>query len=841
LLHRLGDPWEQGRRLTLISAPAGYGKTTLLADWLRSLPMQTAWLMLEPADNDRARFLAYLIAALQRVYPSAGQAARAMLAAPQPPPGEAILTALLNDLAAQPGRCCLALDDYHVIHTRLIHQQVAFLLEHLPGNLHLAIATREDPLLPVSRLRARGQLTEIRQEDLRFSNEETAGFLQQTMALALDGEDIAALEQRTEGWIAGLQLAAASMQGRSDLKGFVQAFSGSSRFILDYLIEEVFEGQPPEVQEFLLKTSILDCLSAPLCDAVTQISSSQAILEALERANLFILPLDQRRQWYRYHHLFGELLQHRLRLGGFSVKEAHGAASQWFEQNHFPAQAVQHALSGEDWPRAARLIRGVSSDLLKRGEAATLVGWFAALPQEMIWADPRLGFETCWPLLLAGEFEQAAPRLAHVEQMAQGMPEFLGEVLAAQAFLARVRGEHERMQELSQRALALLPKSSLGSRGVLAVNLGLAYWHMGRMADAELILAEALEAGRAIANHYVVFTAMIFQGRILAVRGRLRHAAEAFRLAIAQGGEIPINALAHLDLSALCYEWNDLINSETHLQKAFTLSRRAGNDEFVAACWMMHVCLRAAQGDYRAAQAGLDEAWGMVRSGAISAAMASRVDVSQARLLLAQGKPAEAEGWVEKLTERVDSHPFYRFLGVTRARLLPAAHARAYLAGLSAAAEANGWEYGLIAVRLYQALAAESPVAALEFLEDALRLAQPEGCLRIFAESGPALAPLLIEAARRGVAADYIGRILELIPAGSAPASPGQQVLVEPLSERELQVLRLLAVGLSNREIADKLVISTGTAKTHIHNVSGKLGVRNRTEAAMRAKELHLI
>lgn len=827
-------------KLNLISAPAGYGKTTLVAEWLKQLPAEylSGWLSLDDSDNDPARFLSYLIAALQQIHPGLAEAARGMLQAAQPPPGEVILTVLVNDIAALTRPVILVLDDYHLIHTRAIHQQVAFLLEHQPASVHLVLITREDPLLPVPRLRARGQVLEIRQHDLRFTPAECADFLQHVMGLVLDAEDIEALERRTEGWIAGLQLAALSMRGQRDLKGFVQAFTGSSRFILDYLIEEVFEGQQQEVKEFLLKTSILERLSGPLCDALVAGSLSQDILETLERANLFIVPLGQSREWYRYHHLFAELLRNRLRLSGYPEGDLHGKASLWFEQNGYPAEAVQHAVAARNWPRAAGLLKAVTADLLKRGEAATLVRWYGALPQEMLLADPDLSFNYAWPLLLAGQYETAAPLLERAENMAQQMPEFLGEVLAGQAYLARALGDHALMIERSQRALQLLSKSSVNTRAVVAVNLGLSYWHMGKMAEAETALAEAIQTGQASSNYYAVFTALIFQGRILAVRGQLRQAAGYFERVIEQGGHIPINALAHLDLSTLLYEWNELAESDRHLQNAIEFSQRAQNSEFLVACWMMQSCLRLAQGDAEGAQSALENAWALVHSGKIPAATAARVDVAQVRFLLAQGKAAEAQKWADKITDKVDSHPFYRFLGLTKARILPVAHARVYLNGLGAAAQTNGWQYGLMAVRLFQALFAEKQAAALEFLGEALHLAQPHGCVRTFVEAGEALIPLLHEAARLGIAPGFVGRILEAMPEKPPVKETSQGMALESLSEREMEVLRLVSAGLSNREIAEKLFISPGTAKSHIHNLCGKLGVRNRTEAAMRAKEL---
>ena len=514
LTERLEDDLLQngrfGRRLTLISAPAGYGKTTLALDWVKRIGLPLSWLSLDETDNDPRRFITYLIAAMQQVNESIGQAASAMLQSPQPPPSEVMLTALINEIASVSQPFLLILDDYHVIHTSPIHQQLAFLLDHQPDNLHLVITTREDPLLPISRLRARGQVLEIRQDDLRFTAEETVEFLKNVMGLDLSLNEIAALERRTEGWIVGLQLAALSMQGRDDLPGFIQAFTGSNRFILDYLIEEVFERQSSDMKDFLLKTSILDRLSGPLCDVVAEQANSQELLELLEQANLFIVPLDQSREWYRYHRLFAELLRHRLRTSSFAESELHQRASQWHEKNNFPSEAIQHALAARDWKHAADLISANNNPMLKRGEVMTVIGWFQSLPEEMLLSNPKLSFDYCWPLLLAARYDEAAPLLEQVERVAKDIPEFQGEVFAAQAYLARGQGNHALMVEKSQRALALLPKSSIDSRGIVAVNLGLAYWHMGQMGAAEEVLAEALDAGQATGNHYAALTALTF-------------------------------------------------------------------------------------------------------------------------------------------------------------------------------------------------------------------------------------------------------------------------------------------------------------------------------------------
>jgi LuxR family maltose regulon positive regulatory protein len=829
-----------GRRLTLISAPAGFGKTTLAIDWLQRSKLPVGWLSLDEPDNDPRRFITYLIAAMKQVNENIGQAASAMIQSPKPPPSELLLTALVNEISCSPQPFALVLDDYHVIHTPSIHQQLTFLLEHQPSNLHLIITTREDPLLPIPRFRAQGQVLEIRQDDLRFTESETALFLKSAMELDLTPAEINALERRTEGWIVGLQLAALSMRGREDLPEFIRAFTGSSRFILDYLIEEVFERQSSATKDFLLKTSILERLSGSLCDAVACENTSQGVLETLEQANLFIVPLDQSRNWYRYHRLFAELLRHRLRVHGIEEQELHQRASLWFEENNFIEEAVQHALAARDWERSAQMIGMVADEMLKRGELLTLIGWYQALPEQMLDANPRLCFGYCWPLLLAGQLEIAAPLLERVEQAAEKVPpEFLGEIFAAQAYLALGQGAHARMVEKSQLALALLPKSSTSSRGVVALNLGLAYWHMGQMQAAEEVLAEALQAAQSTDNHYAAMTAIIFQGRVCAVRGQLHQAAKFFEGAIQMDKEMPINALAHLDLSTLHYEWNDFAKSEAHLKKAILLSQRGHNDEFLAAGWMMNACLCTAQGDYTGAQAALDKAWALVNSGKASGAIAVRLGVAQVRLQLALGE--QTTSWDQKLTENMDSHSFYRFLGVTKARVLPTSQVRVYLDALSRTAQAHDWAYGLIAVRALQAATADKQDEAVEFLTDALQRAEGGGFIRSFVEAGDNLIPLLREAIRRDVAPDYTARILVAMAENGDKTPAGQASLVEPLSEREIEVLRLVTSGMSNREIARQLFISPGTAKTHVHNLCGKLGVRNRTEAAMKAKELKLV
>jgi len=849
--------WQENgftRKLSLISAPAGYGKTTLVTEWLHYLSDDNpgfqptgAWLSLDETDNDPTLFLSYLIAAIQTHHPGFGEVSRSLIQSPQPPPVEVILTTLLNEMAVLPTPYILVLDDYHAIRVAAIHQQTAVLLERLPIFVHMVLITREDPLLPLARLRARGHLLEIRGTDLRFSLQECNGFLQQVMGIPLSMDDVATLERRTEGWIAGLQLAALSLQGHDDPAGFVKAFAGSNRFVLDYLVEEVYQRQPREIQDFLLRTSILDRLSESLCDAVAGISNSQEILESLEQANLFIVPLDQSRTWYRYHRLFVELLRHRLRrLKDLNTTGLHDRASSWFEQNRFLAEAIEHAIAAGNWESASHVMASVNPDMLKRGEIATLNRWYNAFPQEVLLANPKLCFDYCWALLLAVQYEAAAPLLDHVEQAAREIPEFLGEVLAAQAYLARGQGDHAAMVENSQRALALLPKSSVSSRGLVTINLGIAYWHMGQMAAAETALAEALEAAQATGNHYALLTALIFQGRIYGVQGQLQKGAEFFLQSIERGGRIPINALAHLDMSVLQYEWNNLEESERHLEAAVELSQRGGNAEFLVSCWLFKIRIRLAQGDLSGTRQALADVQERVEVGDIPVNTTSRVIATQVHLALEVGDLPTALEWMDQLDEQVDCHPFYRFLGLLQARVLIAQNdltaARTHLERCSETASQNGWGYGLIATQIRQALAAGKRETALEYLAEALHRAKPEGFIRTFVEGGHGLVPLLQEAARRGLEPAYVGKILGAMPGQPGRMQPsGRSSLVEPLSERELEVLRLVTAGLSNRQIAEQLVISPGTAKSHVHNICAKMGVRNRTEAAARATELGLV
>lgn len=831
-------------KLILVAAPAGYGKTTLVVDWLSQLPMgyTCSWLSLDEGDNDPRRFLIYFIAAIAQVQAGFGASVLTLLKTQQPPPDNIILTVLINEMANLPRPFIMVLDDYHFIHTLAIHKQLAFILDHQPANLHLVLLTREDPLLPVARLRAQDQMVEIHQDNLRFSFAETAEFLQDLMGLPLSGKEIATLEQRTEGWIAGLQMAALSMQGRSDLSSFIQAFTGSSRFILDYLIEEVFEQQAPDVQDFLLQTSILGRLSSRLCAAVTGQAGCQALLDKLEQANLFVIPLDQSRTWYRYHHLFADLLRHRLLTThpGLAI-ELHRRASKWFEGQQSLEEAIPHALSAQAWEEAARLIGIIYDGMLRRGELVTLTGWMQQLPERLLMATPPFGLGYAWALMLSGRYREAEALLARFEPIAQSDPLLLGQLAAAQAFAARAAGDNPRLIKKSEQALGLLPDSEVSSRCLLALNLGLAYWHEGQLNKVGPALDETETLAVRTGNDYARLTAQIFRARTLASQGSLRQAEQLLQKLVQQKTDAPILALAHYDLACIYQEWTEDERAWAHLEQGLEICVLSGNREFQNAGLLQKSLLLLAQANTQAALAEFENAHTLAAS--FNPVTQARSFAGHALAALAQSDLAAARQWIGKMPADGDPHSLYRFADLTQARLLLAEGqpraASEYLARMDARARAEGWGYARIVILPLRALAAETQPCALAFLEEALRLAQTEGFIRTFVEAGPALVPLLHEAARLGTEPAHVGRILAAIP-NQAP-HPAVSPLVEHLSDRELEVLRLVTAGLSNREIARELVVSTGTVKTHIHHICGKLGVRNRTEAALQAVALKLV
>jgi LuxR family maltose regulon positive regulatory protein len=845
LIQFLNEAWQSDKKLSLVSAPAGYGKTTLVIEWVEGLQTRSSWLSLDKADNDPTRFLFYIIAALQKIDEHIGKKTGAMLQTGQPLPPEIVLTSLINEITSISEPFILILDDYHVIEAMPIHKQLEFLVDHQPAQMHLVIISREDPPLPLARLRARGQMIEIRQNDLRFSLNECADFLNRAMGLSLSIVDIAALEHRTEGWIAGLQLAALSMRGRNDLTGFIQAFTGSSHYVLDYLIEEVFTQQAADVQDFLLKTSILGRLSGPLCDAVVDRTNSRDLLERLEHANLFIIPLDQSCSWYRYHQLFADLLRQRLdATESYSQIQLHRRASQWFHNEGLIPEAIQHALAASDWETAAGLIQDNVVQLLAGSELMTLLAWLKALPNEVIFTRPQLCQNYGWALTLTGNLDAADIYLQHAENIARDDESLLGPILVARAYHLRVRGDIPRAIEYARHALSILPQADALSRGLAALTLGLAYWNKGDFQESEQAFLEVDQAAQQSGNHYAQMTALTYLGNIQAVFGHLHKAADLCHQVIQSGGQSPSVAPAHIELATLFYEWNQLDSAVEEAQIGIEQSQHTGNPLILCDGYRILAIIHQSRGEPGEALSILKKADQMVDNHQVSPLACLRIASSHVQVALAQGNLTTAQFWAEQVTEPTDISLFDPCFGLTPVRILLARQEKTQAADrlneLYDTACQKGCGAGMVEVRILQALAAETPADALHFLQDALKKAQPEGYIRTFVDKGEPIKALLERLkSQGGEQKEYILMLLSAF--GETGRDTAPQPLVERLSERELDVLRLLEKGMSNGEIAQRLVVTIGTVKSHVHSIIDKLGVSSRAQAVAQARLLKLI
>jgi LuxR family maltose regulon positive regulatory protein len=846
---RLLERLDQGlsARLILLSAPAGFGKTTLLSAWLAEFPSSAAWVSLDAGDNDPVVFLNYLIATLRTIDPEVGERARQVLRSPQPPSIESILTLLINELCTLVEDVVVVLDDYHVIDTHAVHDMISFLLEHLPLRTHLVIATRVDPPLPLARLRARGHLSEIREADLRFTCEEAAALLNRTMGLRLSAEDIAALEARTEGWVAGLQLAGLSLRGlaRGDVAGFIDAFAGSHRYIVDYLVEEVLSRQSEEVQSFLLQTSILDQMNGPLCDALTQRADGQAMLERLERANLFLVPLDKQRRWYRYHHLLADVMRQQLhRSEPGLVLQLHRRASRWHEQNGDTDQSIQHALVAQDWMRAASLMDESSYAAWLDGEIVKLQGWVKALPESVSLMYPRLGIYYAWAALLTGRYEESEKILAQTESAIQDNPALQVDWLAVQVFLSRTKGQQARAIELAEKALELPETGNVVSRGLLMLSLTIAYWDVGKIHETIAAGEETVRLAEQAENWHARAIMLSFLGLAQAGLGNLRLAFQTYQQAIREQPGVPDWAgggFAQVCLAALYYEWNKLDLALEYARDGLEHSRLTGHSEIQMNCHRQLAFIYQAQGDVQAVQEVLDQAAQVIRKHDLPRLWGPE----HVQIALAQNDLASALYWIERVRGEYGASIHYPALPLERAKLALAegdkTGAATILAERYQVAAKASIRYAQIEIRILQALAATDDGQALVCFAEALTMAQSEGYVRIFVDQGKALVPLLRKAAHRGIAPGYVARLLSaMAETGGAPPSLAQP-LVEPLSEREIEVLQLLAAGKSNQAIAAELVLSLGTIKAHNSNIYGKLGVRSRTQAVARARELNLL
>ncbi|MGD8967513.1 MAG: LuxR C-terminal-related transcriptional regulator, partial [Anaerolineae bacterium] len=866
------------RKLTLVSAPAGFGKTTLVSSWLHpsgdgrtlspapwfpSPSAQAAWLSPDESDNDLVLFLTYIIAALQQIDASLGRTAEMALQAPHPPAVEPLMTALINEIVALDTPFVFVLDDYHTITLSAIHEALTFLLDHMPLQMHLVIATREDPPLPLARLRVGRQVTEIRAADLRFTEEEAAAFLNQTMGLNLTAEDVAALDARTEGWIAGLQLAAISMQGEpaEGISGFIKAFTGSHRYVVDYLVEQVLKRRPSGTRDFLLQTSILGRMTGRLCDAVMQQSAGQAMLELLEEANLFLFPLDHERRWYRYHHLFSDMLRNELQASQPKlVPNLHRRASQWYEQNELIPEAVSHALAAEDYGRAARLVEQRARQMLEQSQLAQLMRLVSALPDEHVRARPRLCVYHAWALRLTGAGLHAVEsRLRDAERALEEQPtlpqgarvvvpaldedetkRLRGHIAALRAYQALYREEIPRAIELAHQALEYRAEGDF-VRSSIALALGWAYRFSGDLAAAARALDEATTISQASGNLYLAVAAACRAAHGLVLAGKLRQAARAYEDALQMatlddGRRLPVAGYAYVYLGGVHREWNDLDTAARYLTEGIDLCTQVGflMDQVVGYVGLARV--RQAQGDPDSARDALQQAERLSRRMTSYLYVRRWVEDCQVRLWLAQGNLDAAVRWADQSGLRADDEVnFLRELErIILARVLVArgrdqpgerylSDALDLLARLLEAADKAGWMGKAIEILALQALALQAQGAAdraLVALERALTLAEPQGYVRTFVDEGAPMARLLQEAVAHGIAPGYAARLLDAFEArepGAAEDPLAQPAtLVDPLTDRELDVLRLLRTDLSGPEIAAALVVSINTVKTHV-------------------------
>jgi LuxR family maltose regulon positive regulatory protein len=908
------------RRLILVSAPAGFGKTTLISVWIKNSGIVAAWISLDEGDNDPARFLAYLVAALRTIEESIGKGTLAALQSPQPPDSEILLTALINEINALPHRLILALDDYHLITARPVHEAVSFLIDHLPPQMQVVMATRADPPLPIARLRGRGQLTELRQTDLRFSLDEATAFLKQVMALDLSTDDIDALTARTEGWITGLQRAALALQAAvpaerqdpSQIATFVQAFTGSNRYILDYLVEEVLQRQPEDIQTFLLQTAILDRLTGPLCDAVLEIgdwrldanldtaqspisriqypisrppSPSQQILERLEAANLFIVPLDNERRWYRYHRLFADLLRKRLQhVQPEQEPILHRRASAWFEQKGLIAEAIDHALFAQDHERAAGLIEQVAEATLMRSELITFLGWVDALPDELVQARPSLGLFHAWALLWSGQ------PLASIESRLQDLETDTEsasiKVATLRSFLATWQGRISRASAMAQEALEQLPEDEFFLRSIAAWNVGISLLLSGEIEAGSQAFDEVTRMGQKAGNVLMAVSALCHLAELRMSQAEYREAEGIYRRALqsamdAQGRPLPIGGMALIGLGEISREWNDLEAATRYLTEGIECSGRWG--DFGALDGHLAMArTRQAGGDAKGARDSIQNAQRIAIRFDVTDLDDLVVAIHQVRLWLAQGDTEAAVRWLgergHSLPGAPQPEPAIRSPGLAKADDSISRQMRSYehlllartLLALDRPADAlplleqhiamleqqdRRKSRRMIEVQSLKALAlqAQGDVnQALRSLERALSIAEPGGFVRIFVDEGEPMLQLLRQAATRGIAPGYVRR---LIAAYDLPAQAGMngapgdthkpaqiiQPLVEPLSKREMDVLRLLATGMTNPEIAQELYVATSTVRSHLKNIYSKLNVHKRWDAVHRAEELGLL
>lgn len=871
--------------VTLISAPAGFGKTTLVSAWASQVKEPVAWLSLGDEDNDPLHYLTYLIAALQSCHAGLGETVLPLLNAPQLPPLNALLTLLLHELSARSTPLTLVLDDYHLMTAQPLHEAMTFFINHLPSHLHLVIATRIDPPLPLARWRARNQLVEIRADELRFSPTEATSFLNDVMGLQLTAAQIATLETRTEGWIAGLQLAALSMQGREDIASFLQAFSGSHRHVLSYLVEEVLTRCPADTLDFLLQTAILARLSASLCNAVTERRDSQSLLEQIEQANLFLTPLDDTHHWYRYHHLFADVLRQRLQqhYAAEVVADLHRRASTWYQQAGLIDEAIQHALAASAFDQAALLVEQVALPMLLRSEFARLHSWLETLPEAEIKARPLLTLYQVWVLYISGQSHQSAAHLAAVEAMlaadeSKRTPAVQGLIVITRARLLREAGDLAGAIALSQQALANLPAQEPLLRARITLNLAIAHYLQGDLSAAAHLLTEPITTGHT-AQLIGPMPTIYLKVQILRAQGNLHQALQLCQegvdlVARHKWQDVPASGFLYVTMGDLLRERNELGAAAEYLERGIRLGQAGSHHHILIIGHVWLAWLRQTTGDAAGSQEAIRVALQLLQQHAVSRFWPlPAAACTQARLWIAQGNLIAAHHWAEHSAleqtpaqiSYLDETPYLTLVRLRLAEGNPAVAALLLqqLHQAATAAERNGSLLEILMLQAITCAAQQQRERALAVLTQALRLAGgpmgAEGYVRLFVDEGATLRLLLAECRVRLVDVRLRAYLDRLLAAFDHPSStnaapngvetprprnqqPGaSRLLVEPLSEREREVLQLVAAGLSNSQIAEQLIVTTGTIKTHINHIFGKLGAQSRTQAVAHARELGLL
>jgi len=867
-------------RVTLVSAPAGSGKTTLVSAWVAQCHLPVAWLSLDQLDDEPRHFFSYLVAALQQVDANIGVTAQAALETRESLTPVSMAATIINDIAtarddAPAPAIILVLDDYHVIENPEVQEAVRFVVDHQPPNLHLVFTSRVDPDLPLSRLRARGQLTEIRGADLRFSEAETFEFLNTTMPTGIDlsPEDVHTLADRTEGWIAGIQLATLSMQYQENVSSFVETLSGGNEYILDYLTDEVLRGCPGPIKTFLLKTSILERLAAPLCDAVTRGDDSERTLETLQEANLFLIALDSERRWYRYHHLFADALRVRLQ-GEFpgEIAELHRCASDWYLENGFVGEAIHHALAGKAFERGAELIEQFAQELVfdvfAYAQVPNLLRWMDALPEALFGERPRLSVYRGWALANTAQNEADLQAIEACLEPAQraldGRPEeptrpaedtmVRGLLTALQAQLSLARGDTSRAVELTRAALGLISEDQHLFRAGLFNVLGTAHWLSGEVLKASQAYEESVRAAQLCGNVFFKVSGLSGVAEMYKERGQLHQAGQHFRQAIRivtdHGWDsLPTAAELFVSLAEVLREWNRLEEALDYLERGIQIGKTVHHNYLLIVAHVILARTRYAQGEQAGALSAIQEAESYAQQFELMG-LKSWAAAVKARLQLAAGDLGAAARWArDSALDPDDQAASRRFPGeyATLARYLIAraeyTSALRLLGTLHADAQGLGRAGRVVEILALRAIALQLKGDSREAqasLRTALDLAEPEGFVRVFADEGQVMQGLLRQAAQDDPANPYVQRLL-LATRGDLPGADPNQLLVEPLSERELEVLRLIAAGLKNREIADELVITLGTVKSHINSIYGKLGVGTRVQAIERARALGIL